>query len=73
MADSPLFNPHTYDPAHFELETRRLLRATVDWFEARGRRRLIEDYRTRAWLGDFLAFSDEEGLFETFLTPSAEA
>ncbi|MEF9887084.1 acyl-CoA dehydrogenase family protein [Streptomyces sp. P9-A4] len=73
MADSPLFNPHTYDPAHFDPETRRLLRATVDWFEARGRCRLIEDYRTRAWLGDFLAFSAEEGLFETFLTPSAEA
>lgn len=51
MADSLLFNPHTYDPAHFDPETRRLLRATVDWFEERGKRRLIEDYRTRAWLG----------------------
>ncbi|MGA5869082.1 acyl-CoA dehydrogenase family protein [Streptomyces cinereoruber] len=73
MADPLLFNPHTYDPAHFDPETRRLLRATVDWFEARGKRRLIEDYRTRAWLGDFLAFAAEEGLFATFLTPSAAA
>ncbi|MET9678568.1 acyl-CoA dehydrogenase family protein [Streptomyces sp. NPDC006482] len=73
MADPLLFNPHTYDPAHFDPETRRLLRATVDWFEARGKRRIIEDYRNRAWLGDFLAFAAEEGLFATFLTPSSSA
>ncbi|MFD9476030.1 MULTISPECIES: acyl-CoA dehydrogenase family protein [Streptomyces] len=73
MADALLFNPHTYDPAHFDPETRRLLRATVDWFESRGKRRLIEDYRSRAWLADFLAFSAKEGLFATFLTPATEA
>ncbi|MGW7196929.1 acyl-CoA dehydrogenase family protein [Streptomyces chryseus] len=73
MADPLLFNPRTYDPAHFDPETRRLLRATVDWFEDRGKRRLIEDYRSRAWLADFLAFSAKEGLFATFLTPSAAA
>ncbi|MEU2061287.1 acyl-CoA dehydrogenase family protein [Streptomyces sp. NPDC013455] len=73
MADQLLFNPRTYDPAHFDPETRRLLRATVDWFEERGKARLIEDYRTRAWLGDFLAFAAKENLFATFLTPSAAA
>ncbi|MFF1446496.1 acyl-CoA dehydrogenase family protein [Streptomyces sp. NPDC058295] len=73
MADQPLFNPRTYDPAHFDSETRRLLRATVDWFEVRGKRQLIEDYRTRAWLGDFLAFAAKENLFATFLTPSSAA
>ncbi|MFJ7065945.1 acyl-CoA dehydrogenase family protein [Streptomyces sp. NPDC101115] len=73
MADPLLFNPHTYDPAHFDPETRRLLRATVDWFEARGKRRIIEDYRTRAWLGDFLTFAAEENLFATFLTPASAA
>ncbi|WP_329376573.1 acyl-CoA/acyl-ACP dehydrogenase [Streptomyces sp. NBC_01351] len=73
MADSLLFNPHTYDPAHFDPETRRLLRATVDWFEARGKRQLLEDYRSRAWLGEFLAFAAKEGLFSTFLTPASAA
>ncbi|MFH9760157.1 acyl-CoA dehydrogenase family protein [Streptomyces anulatus] len=75
MAESTslLFNPRTYDPQHFDPETRRLLRATVDWFEERGKRRLIEDYRSRAWLGDFLAFSAKEGLFATFLTPASAA
>ncbi|MFB8395031.1 acyl-CoA dehydrogenase family protein [Streptomyces yangpuensis] len=73
MSDPLLFHPRTYDPAHFDPETRRLLRATVDWFEARGKRQIIEDYRTRAWLADFLAFSAEEGLFATFLTPASAA
>lgn len=73
MADPLLFNPKTYDPTHFDPETRRLLRATVDWFEARGKRKLIEDYRTRAWLADFLEFSAKEGLFATFLTPATAA
>ncbi|MFK8844031.1 acyl-CoA dehydrogenase family protein [Streptomyces sp. Ac-502] len=73
MADPLLFNPRTYDPAHFDPETRRLLRATVDWFEDRGKRRLIEDYRSRAWLADFLAFAGKEGLFATFLTPASAA
>ncbi|MFH8570406.1 acyl-CoA dehydrogenase family protein [Streptomyces sp. NPDC017993] len=73
MADPLLFNPSTYDPEHFDPETRRLLRATVDWFEARGKRRLIEDYRSRAWLADFLAFSAKEGLFAAFLTPASAA
>lgn len=71
MADPLLFNPRAYDPAHFDPETRRLLRATIDWFESRGKRRIIEDYRSRAWLGDFLEFSAKEGLFATFLTPAS--
>ncbi|MEU2392298.1 acyl-CoA dehydrogenase family protein [Streptomyces sp. NPDC007369] len=73
MTDPLLFNPHTYDPAHFDPETRRLLRATVDWFEERGKRKLIEDYRSRAWLADFLAFAAKEGLFAAFLTPASAA
>ncbi|MFE3516149.1 acyl-CoA dehydrogenase family protein [Streptomyces sp. NPDC059166] len=73
MPDPLLFNPRSYDPAHFDPETRRLLRATVDWFEARGKRRLIEDYRSRAWLGEFLEFAAKEKLFATFLTPASEA
>ncbi|MGK5627201.1 acyl-CoA dehydrogenase family protein [Streptomyces sp. URMC 123] len=73
MADPLLFNPRTYDPAHFDPETRRLLRATVDWFEERGKRRLMADYLDRVWLEDFLAFAAKERLFATFLTPAAEA
>jgi acyl-CoA dehydrogenase len=73
MADSQLFNPHTYDPAHLDAETRRLLRATIDFFENRGKKALLDSYIDRAWYGDFLDFAAKEGLFATFLTPAADA
>jgi acyl-CoA dehydrogenase len=72
MADSLLFNPTTYDPAQFDPETRRLLRATVEFFESRGKKALIDSYIERAWYGDFLDFAAKEGLFATFLTPAAD-
>ncbi|MEU4561628.1 acyl-CoA dehydrogenase family protein [Actinoplanes sp. NPDC023936] len=67
-----LFNPHTYDPAHFDPETRRLLRATIGFFEERGKKALLDTYIDRAWYADFLEFAGKEGLFATFLTPSAD-
>jgi alkylation response protein AidB-like acyl-CoA dehydrogenase len=72
MAD-PLLNPHTYDPAQFDDETRRLLRATVDFFESRGKKELVTSYNNRTWYGDFLDFAAKEGLFAAFLTPAADA
>jgi alkylation response protein AidB-like acyl-CoA dehydrogenase len=68
-----LFNPRTYDPAHFDAETRRLLRATIDWFEQRGKTTLLADYHAHAWYADFLEFQAKERLFATFLTPSGNA
>ncbi len=72
MENPLLFNPHTYDPAQFDAETRRLLRATIDFFEHRGKKALIDSYINRIWYGDFLGFAAKEGLFATFLTPSAD-
>ncbi|MDT7804097.1 MAG: acyl-CoA dehydrogenase, partial [Actinomycetota bacterium] len=68
-----LLNPHEYDPAHFDAETRRLLRATIDWFEQRGKAKLTEDYHARTFYADFIEFAGKEGLFSTFLTPAANA
>ncbi len=68
-----LLNPSTYDPGHFDRETRRLLRATIDWFEERGLRRLVSDYHAHVFYSDFLEFAGKEGLFSTFLTPASEA
>ena len=34
---SVLFNPHSYDGAEFDEATRRALRATIDFFESRGK------------------------------------
>ncbi|MGC7095655.1 acyl-CoA dehydrogenase [Amycolatopsis lurida] len=70
---SLLFNPRTYDPAHFDGETRRILRATIDWFESRGKTALMTDYHAQTWYAEFLEFVAKERVFATLLTPSGEA
>ncbi len=68
--DGLLFDPNTYDPPQFDAETRRLLRATIDWFEGQGKKRLLDDDLAAQWPGDFVDFVKREKLFATFLTPS---
>lgn len=65
-----LFDPNAYDPSHFDPETRRQLRAVIDWFEARGKTKLLRDDLEAAWVSDFLEFIKQERIFATFLTPS---
>jgi acyl-CoA dehydrogenase len=65
-----LFNPRTYDPPQFDPETRGQLRALIDWFEARGKTKLLQDDLDAAWVSDFLEFVKQERIFATFLTPS---
>jgi acyl-CoA dehydrogenase len=65
-----MFNPNTYDPQKFDPETRRQLRALIDWFEARGRTKLLQDDLEATWVSDFLDFIGKERIFATFLTPS---
>ncbi|MGC4790877.1 acyl-CoA dehydrogenase family protein [Micromonospora sp. DT178] len=72
MADSLLLDPHTYDPAHLDDTSRRLLRATVDWFEGRGKKALLDSYNRHEWYADFLDFAAKEGLFAAFCTPAAD-
>lgn len=68
--DGLLFNPNTYDPQEFDSETRRLLRATIDWFEGQGKKRILDADLAAAWPADFVEFVKREKLFATFLTPS---
>lgn len=71
MANSLLlFNPNTADFSQFDPETRRQLRALIDWFEARGKVTLLQDDLDATWVSDFLDFIKRERVFATFLTPS---
>ncbi len=67
-----LLHPTADDFAEFDGETRRLLKATVDWFEERGKTRLLKDYVDKVFYQDFLDFAGREKLFATFLTPAAD-
>ncbi|BBY52653.1 acyl-CoA dehydrogenase [Mycolicibacterium arabiense] len=68
--DGLLFDPHTYDPQEFDAETRRLLRATIDFFEGQGKKRILDDDLKAQWPAEFVEFVKREKLFATFLTPS---
>jgi len=67
-----LLNPGTYDPADLDPEAQRLLRATIEWFEARGKMELKRVHHDREWYGDFLDFMASEKAFSTFLTPASQ-
>ncbi|MFW0789872.1 acyl-CoA dehydrogenase family protein [Gordonia sp. CPCC 205333] len=68
-----LLNPKTNDYSQFDAETRRLLRATIDFFESFGKERLLQADLKAEWVTDFLEFQKKEKLFATFLTPAAYA
>ena len=68
-----LFNPGAYDAGDLDPETRRLMLATIEFFESRGKRVLKEHDRDRVWYADFLDFIAHERLFATLLTPADEA
>jgi alkylation response protein AidB-like acyl-CoA dehydrogenase len=68
-----LLNPATYDGSEFDPETRRVMRATIDWFEAKGKARLLAESHTDAWYSDFIDFLARERVFATLLTPARDA
>ena len=65
-----LLNPNDFNPQQFDPETRRQLRALIEWFEDRGKVRLLQDDLDATWVADFLDFIKRERVFATFLTPS---
>src|SRR5829696_1186914 len=68
-----LLNPATYDAAEFDPATRRVLRATIDWFEAKGKAAITSEVRTDLWYADFIEFLARERVFATLLTPARDA
>ena len=67
-----LMNPNTYDPTTLDPEARRLIRTTIEWFEARGKTELKRVHHQAEWYDDFLQFLASEKAFATFLTPGEQ-
>lgn len=72
-ATGRLLNPAVYDAAEFDPETRRVLRATIDWFEARGKGRLLAESHTDEWYSDFIDLLARERVLATLLTPERDS
>ncbi len=68
-----LFNPTAYDGAGLDPEARRIMLATIEFFESRGKVALKEHDHERRWYSDFLDFVARERVFATLLTPAGEA
>jgi acyl-CoA dehydrogenase len=66
-----LLNPRALSLPGLDPVSLGLLRDTVGFFEAKGKKRLKEDDRDRVWYRDFLDFQKGAGLFAAFLTPAA--
>lgn len=72
-ATTRLLNPAVYDAAEFDAPTRRVLLATIAWFEAKGKVRLTSETLTDEWYADFIDFLARERVFATLLTPARDA
>ncbi len=68
-----LLNPASYDAAEFDQATRRLFKATIEWFEAKGKARVMAETLSDAWYADFIEFLAREQAFATLLTPARDA
>jgi alkylation response protein AidB-like acyl-CoA dehydrogenase len=71
--DGVLLNPHSYDPSGLDGASRRIMAATIDWFETRGKAALKEADREHTFYRDFLDFQASEHAFATLLTPARDA
>jgi acyl-CoA dehydrogenase len=65
------------DPRHPERpgddpRTSELMRQTVEFFETKGKQRLLADYYARGWYADFLEHAKEHRLLATMCTPAGE-
>ncbi|MBT8052251.1 MAG: acyl-CoA dehydrogenase, partial [Gammaproteobacteria bacterium] len=64
-----LLNPKTYRGQHPDTHTNEMLAAVVDWFEAKGLKRLKQDFHDRTWNYDFVDFMKSKQVLATLMTP----
>ena len=71
--DGVLLNPHTYQGVDLDPASLRIMRATIEWFETRGKEALKEADHERTFYRDFIGFQAAERAFATLLTPERDA
>ena len=67
-----LLNPRQHDRRYPDAASKQLMLATIAFFEKSGPAQLRENYHTKRWYDDFLAFIKEHKVFSTLLTPKGE-
>ncbi len=67
-----LLNPKHYDRPYADRRSTEIMHKTIEFFETKGKDRLLEDYYNRVWYSDFLDFVRENRIFATMCTPAGE-
>ena len=67
-----LLDPRNPDRNVDDDRTRELMRDTIEFFETKGKKRLIGYFFDRGWYSDFLDYSKEHRLMATMNTPAGE-
>ncbi len=67
-----LLNPAQFDASAFDEATARLFRATIEFFETKGKARATAEMHTDEWYPDFISFLARERAFATLLTPARD-
>ncbi|MEM9177256.1 MAG: acyl-CoA dehydrogenase, partial [Myxococcota bacterium] len=67
-----LLDPRRLDRPYPDDRSSEVMRKTVEFFENKGRERLLADYYDRPWYSDFVEYAGKERLFATMCTPEGE-
>ena len=67
-----LLNPGRPDRHYGDARSSEVMRQTIEFFETKGKERLLEDYYDRGWYADFLEYAKEHQLLATMGTPEGE-
>ena len=67
-----LLNPKKHLQKHEDPRSREIMAKTIEFFEGKGKRKLLEDYYSRDWYADFLDFVKRERIFATMCSPAGQ-
>jgi acyl-CoA dehydrogenase len=67
-----LLNPKQPQRPDADARSREVMRATIAFFESKGKDALLADYYARGWYADFLEFVRANRIFATMCTPAGE-
>lgn len=67
-----LLNPKQPQRPEADPRSREVMRATIEFFESKGKNALLADYYERGWYADFLEFVRTNRIFATMCTPAGE-
>lgn len=68
-----LLNPSRLERTYQDERSAEVMRQTVEFFERKGKTRLLADYYDRSWYADFLDYAKDHRLLATMCTPEVES